>query len=81
MACNHCIDPDGDNCYPYYGLKPHTHDLSKTGSLIGSTIFDKEEKLPDNFQPDSECPGMGTYLYCPYCGGSSDWLEEIIETH
>ena len=25
---------------PYYGMAPHTHDLTKTGSYIGSTVMD-----------------------------------------
>ena len=31
---------DETNGVQYYGLAPHHHDLSITGSFIGSTIFD-----------------------------------------
>lgn len=52
----------------YYGLAPHHHDLSITGSFIGSTIFDPlPEPAPDGrywiadrgmwFRPDDEVGG------------------------
>ena len=55
-----------------YGLGPHHHDLSKTGSFIGSTVF---EALPDKdefgrydmgdafFTPDPDAPGLGIWEY------------------
>ena len=72
-GCEHCLDPDGDNVYPYYGLRPHGHDLSKTGSFIGSTVFD-DGPLPDNFEPDKETDGQcGTYTHCPHCGNKKEF--------
>lgn len=70
-GCEHCLGPDGECCYPYYGLAPHKHDLTKTGSMIGSTVF-TDEPPPDNFVKDSEDPTgqTGVYAYCPECGYS-----------
>jgi len=61
-GCNHCIDPDGFLCYPIYGLGPHKHDLSKTGTFIGSTVMTEDK--PNNFRESKEEPGMGLW-YCP----------------
>ncbi len=58
---------------PYYGVAPHHHDLSITGTFIGSTVLDG---LPpaDNghydlgyatFTPDPEAPGCGVYVPKP----------------
>ena len=44
------------NSLDWYGLAPHHHDLSKTGSMIGSTVFDP---LPD------EKDGEGWYIIKP----------------
>jgi hypothetical protein len=56
----------------YYGLAPHHHDLSVTGSIIGSTVFDP---LPEPneygeyvignqiFMPDPEAPRLGVWSY------------------
>lgn len=52
--------------YPYYGVAPHTHDLSKTGSFIGSTVYVPKKNWPNNFHEDPEEPGLGTYT-CPKC--------------
>lgn len=51
--------------FPYYGVAPHIHDLSK-GSFIGSTKILDKEKWPKNFVEDMAEPGLGTY-YCPEC--------------
>lgn len=56
----------------WYGLAPHTHDLKRTGSFIGSTVFeslgdpnaDGVYILDDGntiFTPDPEDPCLGTY--------------------
>ncbi len=50
----------------WYGLAPHHHDLSRTGGIIGSTVFDPlppmragEIDLGDvTFIPDREAGGM-----------------------
>lgn len=69
MGCKFCTDEEGYCCFPYYGLAPHKHDLRKTGSLIGSTVF-TNEPLPENFEPDPDDPGgkIGTYTHCLKCG-------------
>lgn len=51
--------------YPYYGVAPHVHDLSKTGSVIGSSKIIAKEKWPENFVEDDECPECGVYI-CPH---------------
>jgi len=55
-----------------YGLGPHHHDLSKTGSFIGSTVMeplpepdeDGRHIFPDGreFIPDPDAPGLGTWI-------------------
>ena len=58
---------------PWYGLAPHHHDVSLTGSIIGSTVMDEVPEpdedgdivLPGNllFTPDPDAPGLGTYQW------------------
>jgi hypothetical protein len=69
MACEHCTDPDGDCCYPIYGVGPHTHVgvTSDPTSWIGSTVALPQEQWPDNYQDDPDCLGFGTWR-CPKCG-------------
>lgn len=54
----------------WYGLAPHHHDLSITGSIIGSTVLDSlpapntngEYMIGDcTFLPDPDAPGLGTW--------------------
>ena len=67
MTCERCADPeDGSSCYPVYGLGPHTHDISRTGSVVGSTVMSEQEGV-DGFTPDPDEPGTGTW-WCPACG-------------
>ena len=56
----------------YYGLAPHHHDLTITGSIIGSTVLDPlpepnadGEYIIGNqvFMPDPEAPGLGIWEY------------------
>lgn len=68
MGCKYCTDEDGICMYPSYGVAPHRHDLKRTGSIIGSTVLLPKNKWPDNFVEDKDCPGLGTYTYCPECG-------------
>ena len=58
----------------WYGLAPHTHDLTLTGSFIGSTVMTPLPALTNGsvdlgwgwFTPDVDAPGMGVYsLYGP----------------
>ena len=44
---------------PYYGLGPHHHDLTITGSFIGSTVFDAQDD--PNFTPDPDAPWLGVW--------------------
>ena len=56
----------------WYGLAPHTHDLTLTGSFIGSTVMTPLPPLTNGsvdlgwgwFTPDVDAPGMG--VYSPY---------------
>ncbi len=58
-------NPEGECPYPYYGLAPHKHDLSITGSFVGSTVFTGD--IPDNFEPDPDCEDNTHGVYhCPY---------------
>jgi hypothetical protein len=51
----------GETIQPYYGLGPHHHDLTITGSFIGSTVFDAQDD--PNFSPDPDAPGLGVWHY------------------
>lgn len=67
-------DDDDDFIEYVYGVGPHHHDFTLTGSWIGSTV---DDPLPDNeqdgwhwienqkawFRPDPEVPGLGTWRY------------------
>ena len=66
-------DHEPQECW--YGLAPHTHDLTLTGSFIGSTVMTPLTALPALtygsadlgwgwFTPDEDAPGMG--VYTPY---------------
>jgi hypothetical protein len=69
MACEHCTDPDGASCVPYYGLGPHRHEGA---SIIGSTVMEPPENWPTNYREDPGCPGMGVW-WCGQCGeGKAD---------
>lgn len=48
----------------WYGMAPHKHDMSETGSIIGST----------GLEPDNEERGAGIYV-CEKCNGSG-WKPE-----
>jgi hypothetical protein len=54
----------------HYGLAPHHHDLTITGSIFGSTVLDALPSPDENgrfwiagrkawFTPDPEAPGLG----------------------
>lgn len=67
MVCKYCDDGEGGSVFPYYGLAPHKHDMSK-GTFIGSTRIEPKSEWPENFEPDPETEGgSGTYVYCPIC--------------
>lgn len=59
-------EEDIKECGCYYGVAPHKHDMSITGSVIGSTVLLPKETWPDNFKEDTECVGLGTFI-CDSC--------------
>lgn len=73
QECHLGMSDDDQIIDSWYGLAPHHHDLTLTGSFIGSTIFDPlPEPAPDGrywilsrgawFQPDDETGGeMGIW--------------------
>ena len=65
MACEECIDEDGNECLPQYGLAPHVHLDSEDGQFT-VTVFTSKEDWPDNFKPDPDVENMGTW-YCEFC--------------
>ncbi len=67
MTCKHCIDPNGDPCFPSYGPAPHKCFYMIKGRTIGHSETLPKSEWPDNFEEDPDCPGMGTY-WCPHCG-------------
>jgi hypothetical protein len=73
LPCPHC-----DGIGVWYGLAPHTHDLSQ-GTFIGSTRLEPKNTWPNNFHEDPECAGCGTWT-CPVCDGQGvvepDWQPE-----
>lgn len=82
VPCEHCTDGNPDESeatcvYPYFGVAPHKHDLTITGSIIGSTVINPKETWPANFSPEYEegdditkpIPGLcGVYTHCLNCG-------------
>lgn len=75
--CEYCTDGNPDESeakcvFPYYGLAPHRHDLTITGSIIGSTVINPRGSCPANFQPDEpdepDGGGLGVYTHCLKCG-------------
>lgn len=66
MPCEQCTDPDGEACFPLYGLGPHRH-------VSGVTIM--EEQSAPGFTPDPDVPGLGTW-WCPHCGDGKPEAKE-----
>jgi hypothetical protein len=67
-SCNFCTEPStGESVYPIYGLAPHVHMgiTDENSSFMGSTVVTGEPE--DNFIPDPDEPGMGTW-FCKKCG-------------
>lgn len=56
--CWDCFSEMNGENRSHYGLGPHEHDLSRTGSIIGSTVFTGED---DRFTPDPDAPGLGIW--------------------
>lgn len=78
--CEDCFDGNDVTVFPYYGTAPHTH-YKHNGVLIG-TAFASPEEWPENFEPDPEAEGYGTYTHCLNCGadGSFTLPGEILES-
>jgi len=78
---NICKFCDGGGTW--YGLNKHHHDLNKTGSIIGSTVYDSNKSWEDEnikFTADLEVNGYQGTWYCKKCEGTGInkkfWLEE-----
>lgn len=67
MPCALCTDPDGEACYPQYGVAPHICFHQIPGATIGQSKLVPPEQWPPNFMPDPDNPGHGTY-WCVHCG-------------
>ena len=79
-------DHEPQECW--YGLAPHTHDLTLTGSFIGSTVMTPLPPLTEGsvdlgwgwFTPDEDEPKMGVYrLYEPNEPADGGLLAELLE--
>lgn len=66
MSCQHCIDPDGTPSLPQYGKAPHEFFYKIPGAAIGQSRQLPTEQWPDNFVPDPDAAGFGTW-YCEHC--------------
>lgn len=78
MPCEMCTDPDGEGCFPVYGVGPHTHTTFGANSF--ATVHLPPEQWPSNYQEDPDCPGCGTW-WCPNCGdGKPEGAAEPAKT-
>jgi hypothetical protein len=66
-SCAMCTDPDGEPCFPTYGVAPHICFMQIPGAKPGESQPVPREQWPANFREDPACPGLGTY-WCPHCG-------------
>jgi hypothetical protein len=57
-------------------MAPHSHDIKKTGSIIGSTVIDPKKNWPNNFWEDPEAPGCGVWT-CEKCNGTGQDHEAL----
>jgi hypothetical protein len=53
----------------WYGMAPHGHGMSRTGSIIGSTVVQPKDTWPPNFTPDPDADGCGVWT-CEQCKGT-----------
>ena len=58
--CWTCYAEGNEGGHVYYGMAPHHHDESITGSVIGSTVIESIEPT-DEFTPDPDAPGLGVW--------------------
>ena len=62
--CPHCLHI----AYPHYGSLPHDSFAVREGKLVVMHIEHPIDAYPENFEPDPDVPGCGTYIHCPICG-------------
>lgn len=62
-------------CNQYYGLAPHHHDLSITGTMIGSTVFDP---LPEPNADGEYVIGEQIFYPDPQASGMGVWVDRVI---
>lgn len=67
MSCEHCTDPEGDACYPQYGVGPHICFHQIPGARIGQSQPLPREQWPANYLENPDEPGCGVW-WCPKCG-------------
>lgn len=65
-SCVDCIDPDGEKCYPSYGVAPHLCFYKVPGATVGESLLLPKEQWPSNFIEDPDVPGCGVW-FCPTC--------------
>lgn len=75
MTCEMCIDPDGEACFPSYGVAPHECFHMIPGATLGQSKLLPRDQWPSNFREDPDCAGLGTY-WCPHCGSGKPALPE-----
>jgi hypothetical protein len=76
VSCEFCTDPDGFACFPQYGVAPHVCFYKIPGASVGQSQLLPESEWPENFMPDPEAPGLGTY-WCPHCGDGKPEIEKV----
>ncbi|MBU0847157.1 hypothetical protein KKH23_08195 [Patescibacteria group bacterium] len=60
VRCWSCYAKGNEGEHVYYGMAPHHHDESITGSVVGSTVIESAEPT-DEFTPDPDAPGLGVW--------------------
>lgn len=67
--CEHCTDPDGESCFPMYGMGPNRHEVAPDApnTWLGSTRPLPAVEWPSNYREDPDEPGMGVW-WCEHCG-------------
>lgn len=72
MSCEHCKDPDGQLCYPSYGVGPHVCGWRMGKPVIGHSVGLPPCDWPEDFVVDIDQwptgvePPVGTW-FCPHC--------------
>lgn len=74
-GCEYCTDPDGNLCFPTYGLAPHRP--TEPNGIRGHEFIEPTHE--DGFVPDPESPTHGTY-YCTHCAHGKPLAESEVLT-